>query len=514
MRLKPHVGLLITPTAIEAARCSQGEGGAVGFDFYHRATLATPLVDEEGEILDAPALGVALAAFWEQNRIRDRHVVLGLSGSRAIARMVSLPRIPANQLEQVVLSEAEQYTQFRDAEPRVDYFTVEADEDTTTVFYAATTQQLVDAYAQALKAARLNLKAVDLVQFAALRDLAHARSEREAGWDGVVVMPGRLVITRWSVASLQTWREVTLPPALAADEDQLNQFIETEVSRTCQVEGGRDLLVSGPSLADSARLATYFSAHTDLPLRAAGLDDWTRRVPTDAFATISPAVLGLALWGLEPRVPSLDPSHRAASARDMLGPLRDLADRMAHDRGAALGGFAALGGLVATLLGSFWYGQVQLQGQNEVLRREIAALQAANSLAAARVARLEQELGVNTLVLQVIGEQARPNLTINFLDELADLMPPDAFVEELQAETPEHLLLLGRSASQGAGLWLAQKISTYREVARVTVLDLLRSDDGTYNFRLRVALQVPPPEPSPAPSTAPSTTPQEGAPSR
>jgi hypothetical protein len=503
--------LLITPTAIEAARCSQAEDGTVGFDFYHRATLSTPLVDEEGEILDAAGLSKALATFWEQNRIRDRHVVLGLSGSRAIARMVSLPRIPANQLEQVVLSEAEQYTQFREAEPRVDYFTVEADEDATTVFYAATTQQLVDAYAQALKGAKLNLKAVDLVQFAALRDLAHARSDRGAGWDGVVVMPGRLVITSWSAESLQTWREVTLPPALATDEDQRNQFIETEVSRTCQVEGGRDLLVSGPTLAGSARLATYFSAHTDLPLRAVGLEAWTRRVPTEAFATISPAVLGLALWGLEPHVPSLDPSHRAASARDMFGPLRDLAERMAHDRLAALAGFAAFGGLVATLLGAFWYGQVLVEGQNEAMRREIAALQAANSQVTGQVTKLEQELGVNTLVLQVIGEQARPNLTINFLDELAALMPPDAYVEELQAETPERLLLLGRSASQGAGLLLAQKISAYREVARLTVLDLLRSDDGTYNFRLRAELQAPPPTPSPAPGASLAPVQQEGA---
>ncbi|MEB3222232.1 MAG: pilus assembly protein PilM [Candidatus Sericytochromatia bacterium] len=513
MRLKPHVGLLITPTAIEAAQCSQTAEGIVDFDFYHHATLATPVVDEEGEILDATALSEALRAFWAHNGIKERNVVLGLSGSRAIARMVSLPRIPANQVEQAVLSEAEQYTQFRDAEPMVDHFTVEADEDATTVFYAASTQPLIDAYVQALKAAKLNLKAVDLVQFASLRNLANERPSREAGWDGVVVLPGRLVITAWSTKELQTWREVTLP---AADEGQLNQFIETEVSRTVRADAADhgELLVAGATLADSARLATYFSAHTDLPLRAIGLDRWTHRVPAEVFGTLSPAVLGLALWGAETGIPSLDVSHRAGQTRDLLGPLLAALERLLADRTRVAAVVSVLAGLGVTLAGTWWFGSFHLGGQNRLLQAEIDSLAATNAGLTARVLGLEKETGINDLVLKVIGEASRPNLTIAFLDELAELMPPDAFVEQLQAETPDQMLLMGRSASQGAGLQLARTISGYREVGAVEVVDLLRSDDGTYNYRMRIRLLDLPPLAVPAATAAVPAALPEGVPQR
>ena len=138
---KTYVGLLITPTSIEAAQCSKNEAGEISFDFYHHMAMADSVVDEEGDITNAEALGKALAEFWKENDIKTKNVVLGLSGKRAIARLVSLPRIPANQLQQVILSEAEQYTLFRDEEPFVDYFTVDADTETSTVFWSRLTMR-------------------------------------------------------------------------------------------------------------------------------------------------------------------------------------------------------------------------------------------------------------------------------------------------------------------------------------------------------------------------------------
>ncbi|MDB5097592.1 MAG: PilM, partial [Cyanobacteria bacterium RYN_339] len=168
-RIKPFVGLLISPTSVEAVQCSRSESGEVSFDFYHHLATVEPLVDEDGDMANHEALGDVLAQLWKETGIKTRDVVLGLSGKRAIARLVPLPRIPANQLHQVVLSEAEQYTLFRDEEPLVDYFTVDTDDESTTVFYAAASQRLVNAYKAALKHAKLKLLAVDIAQYASLR---------------------------------------------------------------------------------------------------------------------------------------------------------------------------------------------------------------------------------------------------------------------------------------------------------------------------------------------------------
>ena len=498
---KTYVGLLITPTAIEAAQCSRNEAGEINFDFYHHMAMADSVVDEEGDITNAEALGKALSEFWTVNDIKTRNVVLGLSGKRAIARLVSLPRIPASQLHQVVLSEAEQYQLFRDEEPFVDYFTVDADTESSTVFYAAASQKLINAYVHTLKEAKLNMVALDIAQFAALRQLVHFKLSDSDVWDGVIVMPTRLVITSWFGQKLLNWREVSAQRFEPGAEDQLYQFIETEVSRTLRPENGkeREIMVACTSLAESARIADYFQYHTDLPLQSAGIDYWARRVPADALALVSPAALGLALWGHEQRIPSLDLLNRSGKSNELMASIQGYLENLKLDRGLGIAaGISAATFLVG--LGGLWYvGSNVIGGQNAVLSSEIATLTSENGALTSRMADLNKQAAANDAVLGLIGAQAAPNLSVNFFAQINDIVPPDAWLREITASTPTALLVEGGSNTQSAGLTLARKISEFTEISRVSVEDISLLDSGQYEFKIKAEID---PKLAPKPAEA------------
>lgn len=506
---KTYVGLLITPTAIEAAQCSRTEAGEISFDFYHHMAMADSVVDEEGDITNAEALGKALSEFWTVNDIKTRNVVLGISGKRAIARLVSLPRIPASQLQQVVLSEAEQYQLFRDEEPMVDYFTVDADTETSTVFYAAASQKLVNAYVHTLKEAKLKMVALDIAQFAALRQLVHFKLSDSDVWDGVIVMPTRLVITSWFGQKLLNWREVASQRFEPGDEDQLYQLIETEVSRTLRPESGkeREIMVACTSLAESARIADYFQHHTDLPLQSAGIDYWARRVPADALGLVSPAVLGLALWGHEQKIPSLDLLNRGGKGNELFAGLQAYFENLKLDRSVGV----AAGISAATFLfgmGCGWYaGSNYLGGQNDVLKGEISALNVQNLGLTGRMADLNKQAAANEAVLGLIGGQAAPNLAVNFLAQVNDIVPADAWLQTITAKTPTTITVVGGSNSQSAGLTLARKISEFTEVAKTAVTDVSLKDSGQYEFTIDAEidpkLAVSPEEADPAGAVLP-----------
>lgn len=491
MRVKPFVGLLITPTSIEAVQCSKNEAGEISFDFYHHLVVEDPCVDEEGDITNPEALGELLATFWKDCDIKCRNVVLGLSGKRAIARLVPLPRIPANQLEQVILSEAEQYTLFRDEEPLVDYFTVETDMETSTVFYAAASQKLINVYKKALGNAKLKLMAIDIAQYAALRALAHFKLSDSDVWDGVIVLPARLVITSWFGQKLLNWREVSAQRWDEEDDNQRYQFVETEISRTLRQEAGapREILLARGSLAESARMSDHFQTHTDLHLQAAGIDYWCRRLPPEALEDVSPSVLGLGLWGYEQAIPNLDLLHRSGSKKnDFMDGLSSKLEALKLDRSVAVA--AAIGGMTFVLgAGGMWYYGTQVVGQqNDTLKRQIATIKGESAVLTGKLASLQAQSDLNNQILALIGDQAGPNLAVSFMTQVNDVVPSDAWLYSLEAPTPGALVLKGGANSQSAGLTLASKITEFVEVSQVKIADLAQVEPGRYHYTIEVAI--------------------------
>lgn len=487
---KPFVGLLISPTSIEAVQCSKNDAGEISFDFYHQLAVSEPYVDEDGDLTDAEGLGRALAQFWKDTGIQCRQVVLGVSGKRAIARMVSLPAIPANQLMQVVLSEAEQYTLFRDEEPLVDYFTIDKDQENCTLFYAAVSQKLANAYKGAMSKAKLHLKAIDIAQYASLRALVHFKLSDADMWDGVVVQPTQLVITSWFGQKLLNWREVSSERFVDEDAEQGYQFIETEISRTLRPDPAspREILLAKGTLAESGQMSDYFQRNTDLPLQAAGVDYWCRRMPPEALTHITPAALGLALWGLEERIPHLDLLNRSSKS-DTLAALQAQFASLKMDRAAGIAVGLAIGTFAAGFGGLWYYGanvvgteNTQLTAQNSQLTSAIAGLNL-------RAAELKQATDANEQVLKLIGAQARTNLAVSFMTQVDEVIPADAWLTAVEAPNPETMVVKGGATTQSAGLAFARKITEFIEVQEVKVDDMSRIEPGRYEFTIHVAIK-------------------------
>src|SRR3712207_4390160 len=57
-----------------------------------------PGADRDGEVLDVPAVGEAIAALWRQAGLRGRDVRLGLTGSRVVVRVIELPAMPDDEM--------------------------------------------------------------------------------------------------------------------------------------------------------------------------------------------------------------------------------------------------------------------------------------------------------------------------------------------------------------------------------------------------------------------------------
>lgn len=490
MKVKPFVGLLISPGSIEAVQCSKNEAGEISFDRYHQIDLTEPYVDEDGDITNPEALGELLGQLWKDADIKCRNVVLGFSGKRAIARLVSLPRIPANQLQQVILSEAEQYTLFRDEEPLVDYFTVDTDMETSTVFYAAVSQKLVNAYKKSLKTAKLHLMAIDIAQYASLRALVHFKHSDSDVWDGVIVLPARLVITSWFGQKLLNWREVSSQRWEEEAEDQRYQFIETELSRTLRLESEteREVLVAKDSLAESARMSYYFQSNTDLPLQATGIDYWSRRLPPEALESITPAALGLGLWGLETRIPSLDLLHRSGGKGDAMAGLDAALAGLKLDKSAGIAAAIAFGTFAAGLGGLWYVGAGVLGDQNTKLKSDISMLSMNNATLQSRVDTLTKENTTNEQILGLIGPQAATNLSVSFMTQVNDIVPSDAWLYSLESPSPATLVLKGGANSQSAGLALARKITEFIEVAQVKVADMQIVGPSRYEYTIEVSI--------------------------
>jgi hypothetical protein len=74
------------------------------------------------------------------------------------------------------------------------------------------------------------------------------------------------------------------------------------------------------------------------------------------------------------------------------------------------------------------------------------------------------------------------------LAQVNDIVPADAWLYSMEAQTPEVLMLKGGANSQSAGLTLARKITEFVEVSQVKVNDLVETEPGRYEYTIEIAI--------------------------
>jgi type IV pilus assembly protein PilM len=167
-KYRPLLGLDITTSSIKLIELTMS-GGQYRVEGY--AAEATPQNSmNEKAIVDAEAVGQAIARAAKRAGARSRDVAIAISGDAAITKVIQMPRsLKENELEAQVEMQADQYIPFPMDEVSYDFEvlgTSEKDPDTLDVLLVATRTENVEQRRAAVAVAGLTARLVDVEAFA------------------------------------------------------------------------------------------------------------------------------------------------------------------------------------------------------------------------------------------------------------------------------------------------------------------------------------------------------------
>lgn len=133
------------------------------------------VVDIEERRHDAAALGNQLEGFFKSLGLEGKPAVVNLPGAHAFIRTVTLPKMPAKELKEALMWEVKKQLPYPLEEVVFDYVSAESGEH-IAVTYAASEKYYAEAHIAPLKAAGLDVVALDINPLCLLRTIRPATS--------------------------------------------------------------------------------------------------------------------------------------------------------------------------------------------------------------------------------------------------------------------------------------------------------------------------------------------------
>lgn len=165
---RPVLGLDITPSSIKLIELATS-GGQYSVDSYAAEPTPQNAMNEKA-IVDADAIGEAIARAVRRAGARTKEVAIAISGDAAITKIIQMPRnLKDSDLEAQVEMQADQYIPFPMDEVAYDFEvlgTSEKDQDSVDVLLVATRSENVEQRRAAVAAAGLVARIVDVEAFA------------------------------------------------------------------------------------------------------------------------------------------------------------------------------------------------------------------------------------------------------------------------------------------------------------------------------------------------------------
>jgi type IV pilus assembly protein PilM len=311
------VGLDLDPSYLAAA-----EVHVNGSISVRRAAVAPlrPGVLRDGEVSDSAALTEAIRAMWAEHKLPDR-VRLGIANQRIVVRTLDLPPLTDHKaIASAVRVEAPDHIPMPMDEAVLDFHSLGMVETPsgprTRVVVVAVRREMVERYAEAVRAAGLKLEGIDLSAFALVRALGAGDADDDgvlfvnvAGLTNVAVASaGSCLFTRAAaggldvmVHSLADRRGLTLEHAHQwLSHVGLEEPLEDVEGDSEVVAAARAVLDEGiHQLADAVRnsLNFYRMQHNAQPVARAVLTGPAVSIP--GFAAALSQALGMPV---EPRI--------------------------------------------------------------------------------------------------------------------------------------------------------------------------------------------------------------------
>lgn len=168
------VGLDIGTDRIRVAQVRAG-GGSFALASYGSVSVPMGAV-VEGEILDADAVSSSLKELWRKAGVRSKEVSIGVSNQKVVVRLIDLPYMERAELQGAIQYQAQDYIPIPVEDAILDFqiigdYMTPADEHMMEVLLVAAQRDMITSSVEAVEAAGLKLKGIDVTSFAVVRAL-------------------------------------------------------------------------------------------------------------------------------------------------------------------------------------------------------------------------------------------------------------------------------------------------------------------------------------------------------
>lgn len=166
-RHRPLVGLDIGASSIKAVQLKRS---GKGYELQHLGIA--PLRPEtivDGVIMDQETVVSAIKEIYAANQIKTQDVAVAVSGHSVIVKKIKVQRMKPQELEEVILWEAEQYIPYAIEDVNLDFQVLETDKPDSPemdVLLVAVKKDIINDYLTILASAGLTVGVVDVDAFA------------------------------------------------------------------------------------------------------------------------------------------------------------------------------------------------------------------------------------------------------------------------------------------------------------------------------------------------------------
>jgi len=170
---KKAIGLELDSDSVRAVELS-GTAKEPKLSVYASVELPEGAVDE-GAITSPEAVGAALKKLWDQSGFKSRELLLGISNQGVMVRYATMPKVPAEKLDNVVRYQAQEYLPIPLHSAVLDYLvigeTVLESGPALEVLLVAAQREMLNNFLEALALARLEAVDIDVSSLALMRTL-------------------------------------------------------------------------------------------------------------------------------------------------------------------------------------------------------------------------------------------------------------------------------------------------------------------------------------------------------
>ncbi len=165
MAKKNAIGLDIGSSSIKVVGISEGKKGLelLHFDM----ALLPPEAVVDGAVMNFTAIVDKVRELWKVNKIKTKDVAISVSGNSVIIKKISLPEMTAEELENSIQWEAEQYIPFdiNDVNVDVEILNPKAGQGQMDVLLVAAKKDVINDYVSVAQEAGLRPVVVDVDSF-------------------------------------------------------------------------------------------------------------------------------------------------------------------------------------------------------------------------------------------------------------------------------------------------------------------------------------------------------------